>query len=192
MSAPRSGRMAIPRSRGAMSGLLALVLGVWGAAAPFVGPAIGFAYGGGAQWTMARGWLQVLPGVVAVVGGVLLLATRHRAVGMLGGWLAVAAGAWFAVGRTVAGPLSLGDVGAPMADTAARRALLELAYFTGLGALLIFLGAIALGRLSIRAARDVERTARAADEAVPMPAVDEPPTARTEVLRRPHGTLVDR
>ena len=39
--------------------------------------------------------------------------------------------------------------------TDAKRAALELAYFSGLGALIVFLGAIALGRLSVRSKRDI-------------------------------------
>ena len=74
---------------------------------------------------------------------------------MLGGWLTVFAGAWFVVGRALAGPLGLGDVGAPVAATDTKRMVLELTYFYGLGSLIIFLGAIALGRLSVRSARDV-------------------------------------
>ena len=34
--------------------------------------------------------------------------------------------------------------------------MLELAYFYGLGALIMFLGAAALGRISVRSVRDVE------------------------------------
>ena len=46
----------------------------------------------------STGWLEVLPGVVAVVGGLLLVRSRNRATAMLGGWLSVVAGAWFVVG----------------------------------------------------------------------------------------------
>ena len=98
-------------------------------------------------WTAARGWLEVLPGVATAVGGFLLLSSRNRFTAMLGGWLTVFAGAWFVVGRALAGPLGLGDVGTPIAATESRRVGLELAYFYGLGALIIFLGAIALGQV---------------------------------------------
>ena len=81
---------------------------------------------------------------------------------MLGGWLTVFAGAWFVVGRALAGPLGLGDAGVPVAATEAKRVVLDLTYFYGLGALIIFLGAIALGRLSVRSARDVRYAQRAA------------------------------
>jgi hypothetical protein len=76
------------------------------------------------------------------------------------------AGAWFVVGRAFAGPLTLGDVGTPVAVSDTKRVWLELTYFYGLGALIVFLGALALGRLSIRSVRDVEygrRTIAATD-----------------------------
>lgn len=160
------GRLRMPRSRGAASGLLLIVLGAWGAAAPFIGPGIGFGYNGTSEWTAARGWLEVLPGLVAILGGALLLVSRNRVTAMLGGWLAVAAGAWFVVGRAVAGPLGLGDVGAPVASTDTQRLWLELSYFHGLGALVVFLGAAAIGRLSVRTARDVEYARKAVTEPV--------------------------
>jgi hypothetical protein len=152
----QGGRLRMPRSRGAASGLLLILLGLWGAAVPFVGPSFDFSYSLGQEWSAGRGWLQVLPGAVAAIGGVLLLVSRNRATAMLGGWLAVVAGAWFVVGRAFAGPLNLGDVGTPVATTETKRVWLELTQFYGLGALIVFLGALALGRLSIRSVRDVE------------------------------------
>jgi hypothetical protein len=157
---PRGGRLRMPRSRGAASGLLLILLGVWGAAVPFIGPRFDFAYSLGQDWTTGRGWLQVLPGVVAALGGLLLLVSRNRATAMLGGWLAVVAGAWFVVGRAFAGPLGLGGVGTPVAASDTKRVWLELTYFYGLGALIVFLGALALGRLSVRSVRDVEYVQR--------------------------------
>ena len=74
---------------------------------------------------------------------------------MLGGWLTVLAGAWFVVGRALAGPLGISDIGAPVAPTETKRVWLELTYFYGLGAVIIFFGAVALGRLSVRTARDI-------------------------------------
>ena len=40
----RGGRLGMQRSRGAMSGFLLIVLGVWGALIPFVGPFFDFAF----------------------------------------------------------------------------------------------------------------------------------------------------
>ncbi|WP_264014235.1 hypothetical protein [[Mycobacterium] manitobense] len=153
----RGGRMRIPRSRGAASGFLLILLGLWGALVPFIGPYFDFAFTPDQvwAWTTARGWLEVLPGVVTVVGGFLMLTSRNRATAMLGGWLTVAAGAWFVIGRALAGPLGLGNAGAPVATNDTKRVWLELTYFYGLGALIVFLGAIAIGRLSVRSARDI-------------------------------------
>ncbi len=145
----------MPRSRGAASGFLLILLGLWGAAVPFVGPYFEFSFSPGQDWSAARGWLEVLPGAVTVLGGLLLLVSRNRATAMLGGWLTVIAGAWFVVGRAFAGPLALGDVGTPVATSDTQRVWLELSYFYGLGALIVFLGALALGRLSVRTRRDV-------------------------------------
>ena len=155
---PRGGRMEMRRSRGAMSGFLLILLGLWGALIPFVGPYLDFAFTPDQAWTwtIGRGWLEVLPGAVTVAGGLLLLVSRNRATAMLGGWLAVIAGAWFVVGRAASGPLDVGEIGTPVAVTETKEVALELAYFYGLGALIIFLGAVALGRISVRSVRDVE------------------------------------
>jgi hypothetical protein len=187
----------MPRSRGALSGFLLILLGAWGALIPFVGPYFDFAFTPDQEWTWTtgRGWLEVLPGAAAALGGLLLLVSRNRATAMFGGWLTVLAGAWFVVGRALAGPLGIGDAGAPVADAETKRVWLELTYFYGLGALIIFLGALALGRLSIRSVRDIEWAERpvaapaataaasapvAADHPVePQPAMAE---QRTEVI----------
>jgi hypothetical protein len=158
----RGGRLRMRRSRGAASGFLLILLGAWGALIPFVGPYFDFAFTPDQEWvwTNARGWLEVLPGAVTALGGLLLLVSGNRATAMLGGWLTVLAGAWFVVGRALAGPLGIGDVGAPVANVETKRVWLELTYFYGLGALIVFFGAIALGRLSVRSVRDVEYVQR--------------------------------
>src|ERR1700722_11914965 len=103
------GTLHMPRSRGAVSGLLLLILGAWGALIPFIGPYFHFAYEPGQAWvwSTARGWLEVFPGVTTALGGFLLLTSGNRATAMFGGWLAVIAGAWFVVGRTLASTLRL-------------------------------------------------------------------------------------
>ncbi len=134
-----------------------MFLGLWGALIPFLGPYVNFASTPDEElaWTAARGWLQVLPGVVTVVGGLLLTVSRNRATAMLGAWMCVVGGAWFVAGRAVAAPLGLGDAGTPVAATDAKGAWLELTYFTGLGAVIIFLAALSMGRLSVRSLRDI-------------------------------------
>ncbi|ULE32836.1 hypothetical protein [Mycobacterium sp. IDR2000157661] len=180
---PRGGRLQMPRSRGAMSGFLLILLGLWGALIPFVGPYFNFAFTPDEAWawTSGRGWLEVLPGLVTVVGGLLLLTSRNRATAMLGGWLAVAGGAWFVIGRAMAGPLGIGDAGTPVAATETKQVWLELTYFYGLGALIVFFGAAALGRLSIRSVRDIHwaEQSAAAPAAADAPA-GAAPAATTE------------
>ena len=188
----RGGRLKMQRSRGAMSGLLLILLGAWGALAPFVGPYIDFAFSPDRAWawTEARGWLQVLPGAVAVVGGVLLLVSRNRATAMLGAWLGVIAGVWFVVGRASAGLLGIGDVGAPVAATESKVLALELAYFYGLGAVIVFLGAAAVGRISVRSVRDVEYVDTAvASDVQPQPTFSDTDEV-TEI--QPTGTSTGR
>jgi hypothetical protein len=157
----RGSRLRMPRSRGAASGFLLILLGAWGALVPFVGPYFPFAFTPDRDWlwTNGRGWLEVLPGALTAVGGVLLLVSANRVTAMLGGWLTVLAGAWFVVGRALASPWGLGDAGLPLADTETKRVWPELTYFYGLGAVIVFFGAIALGRLSVRSSRDIAHAA---------------------------------
>lgn len=184
------GRLQIPRSRGAASGFLVILLGLWGALVPFIGPAFDFAYNSdqGSAWSATRGWLEVLPGAVAVIGGLLLVRSRNRATAMLGGWLSVVAGGWFVIGRVLATTLTIGEIGRPVAQTDTKAAWLELTYFHGLGALIVFLGAMALGRLSVRSVRDVgyaqrsmttRHSRRAPDVEPPTEVVDDPATGST-------------
>ena len=163
------GSLHMPRSRGAVSGLLLLILGAWGALIPFIGPYFHFAYAPGQAWvwSTARAWLEVFPGATAAAGGFLLLISGNRATAMLGGWLAVIAGAWFVVGRTLASSLRLGDIGQPLAATDAHRAIIEIAYFSGLGALIVFVGGAVLARVTIRTARDVELARQSAGNPLP-------------------------
>ena len=187
------GNLHMPRSRGAVSGLLLIVLGVWGALIPFVGPYFHFAYTPDQPWawSTARAWLEVFPGVTTAIGGFLLLISGNRATAMFGGWLAVIAGAWFVVGRTLIPLLRIGDIGHPIAWTDAKRAVLEIAYFSGLGVLIVFLGGAALARMSVRTARDVEyalanEPAPEADTSAVYAAPAASPDAPTEAAPHAH------
>ncbi|OBG91599.1 hypothetical protein A5697_09675 [Mycobacterium sp. E3251] len=161
----------MPRTRGALTGLLLILLGAWGALVPFFGPNIDWAYMSDPAWTWTttKGWLEVLPGAATAVGGLLVLLSGNRASAVFGGWLAVAGGAWFVVGRAFASTLGIGDLGQPVASTDLKRALLEITYFTGLGALIVFLGGAAVARVAVRHARDVvvREPAPVAADAVP-------------------------
>ncbi len=156
------GRLWMPRSRGAVCGLILVILGVWGALIPFVGPHFNFAYTPDRDWawSTARGWLEVLPGGGTALGGLLLIFSGNRITAIVGGWLAVLAGAWFVIGGEIAPVLGIGSVGDPIAATERKRAALEISYFSGLGALIVFVGGIALARLAVRLASDIEALSR--------------------------------
>ncbi|OBA59036.1 hypothetical protein A5647_18330 [Mycobacterium sp. 1100029.7] len=158
----RPGRLWMPRSRGALCGLVLVILGVWGALIPFIGPHLNFAYTPDRDWawSSARGWLEVLPGGLAVLGGLLLIFSGNRITAIVGGWLAVLAGVWFVIGSQLAPALGIGSAGDPIAATERKRAALEIAYFSGLGTLIVFVGGVALARLAVRLASDVEALAR--------------------------------
>lgn len=158
----RGGRLRVSRSRGAMSGLLLIVLGAWGALVPFVGPYFNFAYSPDSSWTWtaARGWLEVLPGAVVAVAGLVLLVSANRLTAITAAWFAVAGGAWLVVGPELATLLHTGTPGTPTASSEGMRALESLAYFFALGAVIMFLGSVALGRLSVRSVGDVRAAER--------------------------------
>lgn len=189
--------LSMPRSRGAVSGLLLVILGAWGALIPFVGPHFNFAYTPDKDWawSTARGWLEVLPGAATVLGGLLLVFAGNRVAAMLGGWVAVLAGAWFVVGGEVAPLLGIGSAGDPVAATERKRAVLEVTYFSGLGALITFVGGVALARTAVRLARDVAAVAPADAAVDPDQSVlpyreagYEPAQVSSGALTRPRAT----
>jgi hypothetical protein len=145
--------MRLPRTTGALTGLLIVLLGVWGALIPFVGPYFHYAFGNYDAWhyTANRLWLDILPGAAAVLGGLLLLTSSRRTSGILGGWLAIAAGAWFAIGPSVS--LIWHKAGNPIGSPTGghlRQAVELLGYFYGLGVLIAVLAAFASGRFVSR------------------------------------------
>ena len=159
--------LRVPRTRGAGSGVLLILLGVWGALIPFVGPYFNFAYTPDTAWTWTWGrfFLEVLPGVAVALGGLILLISSIRPVAMFGAALAAAAGAWFTVG-TLLGPVwasynTLGGVpealnpGSPTGGPLHMVAE-HLSFFTALGVVIVFVAAVAFGRLAIVGARDAQ------------------------------------
>ena len=85
--------MRVPRTRGVGSGVLLILLGVWGALIPFIGPYFHFAYTPDTAWTWTWGrfFLEIVPGVAAALGGLILLVSAFRPVAMFGAVLAAVA-----------------------------------------------------------------------------------------------------
>jgi peptidoglycan/LPS O-acetylase OafA/YrhL len=176
------------RSTGAVSGLLIILLGVWGALIPFVGPYFNYSFATNTTWhyTTDRLWLDILPGALAVLAGVMLLLAATRAAGILAGWLAMVAGAWFVVGPSVSltWESGVGPIGRPLYGS--TRQMLELVgYFYGLGALIVALAAFAVGRFASRPALAEEAaTAGPADRTTVAPQATERTAGAEEGRRR--------
>jgi hypothetical protein len=180
-----AGILRVPRSRGALSGVLLVLLGAWGALIPLVGPYFHYAYTPDTAWSLTSGriWLEIAPGAVAFIGGLIVLISSLRPVAMFGAWLAALAGAWFAAGITLSPLWTTGGVsaiGSPVGGTVARTAE-QIGFFTGLGVVIAFLAALVIGRLSVVGVRDArlaesrdarQAAARLADEGEALPARD--------------------
>jgi hypothetical protein len=169
-----AGMLRMRRSRGALSGFLLVLLGIWGALIPFIGPDFHYAYTPDTAWTYttARLWLEVLPGAAVFLGGLLLIIATGRHVALFGALLAAAAGAWFVLGTTLS-PLWNNHVvmgGSPVSSTVFMRIMEQLGFFSALGVVIVFIAAAAFGRISsVPSGIRVAETAPA--EAVPAETV---------------------
>ncbi len=160
-AAPRTrrGALAIPRSRGVVNGFAILILGIWGGIIPFVGPYFHYAYinyHGFSFPTYGRLWLSILPGALAVLAGLWMIGTANRATAALAAVLAVVAGGWFVVGPSLSMLWNHGVIQTgPALGGTVLRTLEPLGYFYALGALIVFLAAVVLGRVGVKSVRDV-------------------------------------
>ncbi len=195
-----AGMLQMRRSRGAFSGFLLILLGLWGALIPFIGPYFDFAYTPDKAWTYNTGrlWLELLPGAAVFLGGFFLMAAQGRHTALFGALLAAAAGAWFALGQSLS-PLWNHHVamgGSPAGSTVYMRIMEQLGFFTALGVVIVFVAGAALGRIAsvtsgITAVNEVPETTvpvATTDRAVPadtlpverVPASPLPPRTRME------------
>lgn len=142
-------------SRGFASGILLILLGAWGALVPFVGPYFGYAYTPDRAWTYTSGRLvlSILPGALVVLGGLMVLASEGTAA--IGGFFAAVGGAWFVLGSPIMAVIAHSySPGTPVTTGAAvapstMGLLLHIGFYLGLGVLIVFLGALALGKAVI-------------------------------------------
>ena len=149
-------RMVMARSRGAVTGPLLMLLGVWGALVPFIGHSFGYGFtpDNTWTWTAARGWLEVLPGAATFLGGLLLTFSAHRVSATIGAWIAALSGAWFVLGIPMQPLWNAGNIGVPVGIN--HHVVFEqVGMFAGLGVVIVFLAAVALGRVSVIGVRDV-------------------------------------
>ncbi len=161
------GTVRTARSRGTLSGGLLVLLGIWGGLVPFVGPYLGYGFAPGQPWmfTWGRFWLEILPAAATILGGLLLLLSANRVIGIAAGWLATLAGAWFVVGPQLAQLITGGSLlGEPLGGTTSG-VLATIGMFLGLGTVIAILASTAVGRFSVRGVRDVQVAERAAGTA---------------------------
>ncbi len=184
-----TGVLRVPRSRGALNGTLLVLLGAWGGLIAFIGPYFHYAYTPDKAWTYTTGrlWLEILPAVGTVLGGLILGTSASRPSAIFGAWLAALSGAWFALGGLFSTLWSIGGTGQPVGDKL-HRVVEQIGFFTGLGVVIVFLAAVALGRLTVIGARERLAAEAPAVEQVPEEEVTQPDRTRTAV---PDGRLDD-
>lgn len=163
-----TGVARIPRRRGGLCGLLLILLGAWGALVPFIGPYFDFAFTPDKTWayTSGRLYLSIVPGGAAFLGGLIVLATRSRGAGVFGGLLAALGGAWLVAGagildtvvkhNSITPGTPVPSVSSMISSPATWVFLEEIGFFVGTGILIVFFGALAMGRFSILSARDAD------------------------------------
>jgi hypothetical protein len=163
-----AGKLRVSRSRGAFSGVLLILLGIWGGLIPLVGPYVHYAYTPDHTWTITSGriWLEILPAFGTIVGGITVLVSRLRPAALFGASLAAASGGWFAFGSAFA-PLwthRLAAQGFPVGSQLSR-AVEQIGFFTGLGVVIVCVASLVLGRLSVVSIRDARNALLAAEAA---------------------------
>jgi hypothetical protein len=168
-----SDRLHVPRSRGAASGALLVLLGVWGGLVPFVGPEFGYSFTPDVSWhyTTGRLLLEIIPAAATILGGLALMGSASRISGSVGAWLAIAGGAWFVMGQWFSMLWNNGTMqaGNPTATSNLGVVVEWVGFFLGLGVVIVFLGSFALGRMSVVGVREArlaeERMAAREDDA---------------------------
>jgi hypothetical protein len=182
--------LRVPRSRGALSGLLLVLLGAWGALIPFIGPYFHYAYTPDTAWTYTSGrlWLEILPGGATLLGGLIVLSSSYRHMGVLGAWLAVLSGAWFTLGMLLRPIWNGTGSGGPTAGTPVGGNLIrmweQIGFFTGLGIAIVLVAAAVLGRFTVIGAREAARADVPAEETEARPVPPNSSTGRFSYRRR--------
>jgi hypothetical protein len=156
--------------------VLLMALGAWVFLAPLAGPYVGFGFDTTARWRFSQDHitLSLLPGFAIFAGGVLMT-RRSRAAGWLAGLLAVAGGAWLAIGPWLHPVWSSATFG-PLPGSEWKTALRWICDFSGAGVLAVYLGAQAQGMLERNVAPRAAATSPGRTAVVEDVATDEPVT----------------
>jgi hypothetical protein len=127
-----------------------VVLGLWAAAVPLIGPYFDFGFDTGRAWVFSERHvtLSVVPGLAAALGA-LLLVRPLRSLGSLGRRLVALAALWLLVGPTLHAIWAGGAVVAD-AHTQWKRALLWIGYFYGVGGVIVYLAGFEQGLVTRR------------------------------------------
>lgn len=183
-------RLHMRRSRGATIGTLLVLLGIWGGLVPFVGPYFGYAFTPDVTWhfTWGRLWLEILPAAATFFGGLWVLGSANRVTGTTGAWLAAVGGAWFVIGQEVSQLWNgIPAAGTPTATSSLGTVAQQMGFFDGLGVVVLFLAATALGRMLVLGVRDLRP--RAEERSVPEQRASDETLAAEE---GEHGTAEHR
>ena len=123
-----------------IAGVVLVPVGLWAALEPFL-------FGGwGWSWDTGRYLLTVFPGAAAMLGGLVMLTGRKRAVA-IGGGLALAAGLWF-VTAPIVHSIFVGTTLGSLSGGESVRMLQWMPFFFGAGALISLLSAYGLGLIA--------------------------------------------
>jgi hypothetical protein len=125
------------------------LLGAWVIVAALIGPAFNFGFFNDTSWQFStRQWeTQLIPGIVAVVGGLFLM-MPSRGTGGLGALLAFAAGGWLIVSPILYPLWSSGTI--HPYGTEGMKALRWLGHFYGPGGLILYAAGYAHGLFARR------------------------------------------
>lgn len=169
------------------SGLLILLVGLWGGVVPFLGPLFGYSMGGtqALVWTESRATLHVAPAIAAVAGALLLLGAQRRGQ-MLGGVLAAVGGVWFVIAPSLHplwAPVTDSMGGSMTGGSTVSGVLSAIGYHYGTGAVITVLASFAVGLLMSRGETTTpsEVGARGSDSRLSGSTLGDAPRARSTV-----------